>query len=222
MACQPPQSVGGFQAMLHGIDRTPVGAIRDADESLEPSGDEAEGGLDLFQEWDARLRNESRLSALVDRMRRVGEWGHAKFTDAGDLFRRLDQTRPLEISSQTTLALAQNMLGGANENVWTVLTAPNADALADSVACLVDPRVSRQISGQLSLLDLSRAKIETVPVAHPHFVVTQPLSIGNARLIAAGWLSLNSFYYVGSVLVVGFSLAVATQLFVKHVGRRTS
>jgi hypothetical protein len=226
MACHPPQSIGGFRAMLRNIDRFAVGATEEEtadDASAAPAGEEEEGAPDLFQEWDARLRNESRLSWLIDWVQGVGQWGKAKFTDAGELFRGFERgASPSEMSPQTSLALGQNILGGASENVWTVLTAPNADALADSVACLVDPRVSRQISGHVSLLDISKAKIDAVPVSNTHFVITQPLSLGNARLIAAGWLSLHSLYYVGAALVIGVLLALSTRVFVKNVGRRTS
>ncbi|WP_442755146.1 cellulose biosynthesis cyclic di-GMP-binding regulatory protein BcsB [Methylocystis sp. JAN1] len=226
MACHPPRSLGGFRAMLRNIDRFAVGATEEDDsaEDAPPAsvGEEEEASSDLFQEWDARLRNENRLSWLIDFMRGVGEWGKAKFTDAGDLFRGFERgASPSEMSPETSLALGQNILGGANENVWTVLTAPNADALADSVACLVDPRVSRQIAGQVSLLDISKAKIDAIPVSNTHFVITQPLSVGNARLIAAGWLSLHSRYYVGAALLIGFLLALTTRVFVKNVGRRT-
>lgn len=222
MACRPWRSIGGFRAMLENVDRTATGAIRNEDDP-DPAtalSDDDEGVRDLFQEWDARLRNESRFNAAVAWLRRVGEWGRAKFTDAADIFHRFEPA-PVAISSQTTLAVGQNILG-ANENVWTVLTAPSADALADSVACLVDPRVSRQITGQTSLLDLSSAKIDAVPVANPRFVITQPLSVGNARLISAGWLSLHALYYVGAVLALGLLLAFTTRVFVKNVGRRTS
>jgi hypothetical protein len=223
MACHPPQSIGGFRAMLRNIDRTAVGATTDDDSEDTPAADGEEGAPDLFQEWDARLRNENRLSWLLDWARGVGQWGKAKFTDAGELFRGFERdASPSEMSPQTTLALGQNILGGASDNVWTVLTAPNADALADSVACLVDPRVSRQIAGQVSLLDISKAKIDAIPVSNTHFVITQPLSVGNARLIAAGWLSLHSLYYVGAALVIGLLLALTTRVFVRNVGRRTS
>ncbi|WP_424360875.1 cellulose biosynthesis cyclic di-GMP-binding regulatory protein BcsB [Methylocystis parvus] len=226
MACHPPHSLGGFRAMLQNIDRFATGATEEEevaeDAPAAPAGEEEEASSDLFQEWDARLRNENRLSWLFDFARGVGQWGKAKFTDAGDLFRGFERGgSPAEMSSETSLALGQNILGGANENVWTILTAPNADALADSVACLVDPRVSRQIAGRLSLLDISKAKIDAIPVSNTHFVITQPLSVGNARLIAAGWLSLHSLYYVGAALVFGLLLAVTTRLFVKNVGRRT-
>jgi len=228
MACRPPQSIGGFRAMLRNIDRLAVGATEEegddvnAEEPAPAPAEDDEGAPDLFQEWDARLRNENRLSWLLDWVHGVGDWGKAKFTDAGELFRGFERGARGEMSPQTTLALGQNILGGSNENVWTVLTAPNADALAESVACLVDPRVSRQIAGQVSLLDISKAKIEAIPVSNTHFVITQPLSVGNARLIAAGWLSLHSLYYVGAALVIGILLAVSTRIFVKNVGRRTS
>jgi hypothetical protein len=230
MACHPPQSIGGFRAMLRNIDLIATGATEDEEEQAgqdggasasADSGDEA--APDLFQEWDARLRNENRFSSIVEWVNRIGDWGKAKFTDAGGWIRHLDHgaSSSGEMSPQTMLALGQNILGGSSDNVWTVLTAPNSDALADSVACLVDPRVSRQIAGRLSLLDVSKAKIDSTPVSNTHFVITQPLSVGNARLIAAGWLSLHSLYYVGAALVLGLLLATATRIFVKNVGRRT-
>jgi hypothetical protein len=222
MACHPPQSIGGLRAMLGNIDRIATGTTEEADEPPALAEGDDEEKPDLFQEWDTRLRNENRLANIIDWVKRFGEWGSAKFTDAGDLFSHFDRGAPSEMSPQTMLALGQNIMPGGGDDVWTVLTAPNADALADSVACLVDPRVSRQIGGRVALLDLSKAKIEVTPVSNTHFVVTQPLSLGNARLIAAGWLSLHSLYYVGAALVVGLLLAATTRIFVKSVGRKTS
>lgn len=229
MACHPPKSIGGFRAMLRDIDPITTGATDDPEGALglggpDPAGGEEdeETGADLFQEWDARLRNETRFGWIAGWLKRAGEWGTAKFTDAGHLFRHFDRGEPAEMSPQTMLALGQNILGDSSENVWTVLTAPNAEALADSVACLIDPRVSRQIAGRVSLLDISKARIDVTPVANTHFVITQPLSVGNARLIAAGWLSLNSRYYVGAALFLGFLLATTTRIFVRNVGRKTS
>jgi hypothetical protein len=219
IACGPPDA---RRYAFHGaLDPVVTGSLDGGDELAARDGGDEEPGADLFQEWDARLREESRVTALVDWLGRVGEWSRAKFTDAAAWMRRFERARA-ELSPRTSLALGQNILGETSDNVWTVLTAPNADALADSVACLVDPRVSRQIAGRLSLLDVSRAQIDATPVADARFVVTQPLSLGNARLIAAGWLSLHALYYVAAVLALGFLLAGATRVFVKNVGRRTS
>ncbi|PPD43937.1 MAG: hypothetical protein CTY15_08870 [Methylocystis sp.] len=222
MACHPPQSLGGFRAMLRNIDLIATGATAEEDPEAPEQPDEEEAAPDLFQEWDARLRNENRLSNIIDWTKNIARWGTAKFTDAGHWMRAFDRdARSAEMSPQTMLALGQNILGDSSDNVWTVLTAPNADALADSVACLVDPRVSRQIAGRLSLLDISKARIDVTPVSNAHFVITQPLSIGNARLIVAGWLSLHALYYVCAALVIGLLLATSTRIFVRGVGRRS-
>ena len=68
---------------------------------------------------------------------------------------------------------------------------------------------------------MSQAKINVSPVVDSRFVMTQPLSLGNARLIAAGWLSLHATLYVVAALMLAGLLATATRWFVRHVGRRT-
>jgi len=179
---------------------------------------------DLFGEWDAKMRNEKSWShGVVSWLDRMREWGIAKFTDAGSWmsknFESTDGDNRL-MTPDSLLAVGQNVLGDGAEDVWTVVTAPNADDLADAVGCLVDPRVSRQIAGRLSVLDVARARMNVVPVDDPHFVATQPLSVGNVRLIAAGWLSLHALAYVLGALTLAVLLAAATRLFVSNVGRR--
>lgn len=225
MACHPPKSAEAFGAIFKTVDPQPTGATAPAtpDEPAATDPETAEAPRDLFQEWDARVRNESRFSTtIVEWAGRLREWGKAKFTDAGVWMRNFESggQKP-QMSPQTLLALGQNILGDASDDVWTIVTAPNADMLADSVACLVDPRVSRQIAGRVSLLDLGQAKIETTPVDNARFIVTQPLSVANVRLIAAGWLSLHSLYYVAGAVWLALLLAATTRLFVRNVGRRT-
>ena len=218
MACHPPKGVVGVKSAYGGqLDDTPVDAIKGRpDEAGAPE-------RDLFEEWDARVRGDSRWTAVGSFLGKAREWGAAKFTDAarriGSGFENKAEA-PL-VTPQAALAIGQNLLGDSAEDVWTVVTSPNSETLADAVACLVDPRVSRQISGRVSVLDVSEAKISAAPVADARFIVTQPLSVGNVRLIAAGWLSLHSFAYVAGALFVAILLALSTRLFVKGVGRRT-
>ncbi len=223
MACHPSKTGAFSQSLKRAEPKLPGVAAFAPEASASAVADESsEAPRDLFQEWDARLRNERRIAVVSEWADRVGAWGKAKFTDAGVWMRNFELgAKKQEMSTQTLLAVGQNILGDTSEDVWTVVTAPNADALAESVACLVDPRVSRQIAGRVSLLDLAQAKIDVTPVANSRFVMTQPLSAGNVRLIAAGWLSLNSLYYVAGALALGLLLAATTRLFVKNVGRRT-
>lgn len=224
MACRAPRTANAFGSIQKRVEAEAIDAAAQKAAAEAPAaGEPATASRDLFQEWDERVRNERRWSV------KLGEWAYAlrqwvtaKFTDAGEWAQKFERGgEKKEITPLSLLAIGQNILGEASDDVWTVVTSPNADMLAESVACLVDPRVSRQISGRVSLLDLGRAKIETTPVTSTRFVVTQPLSVGNARLIAAGWLSLNSLYYVASAVWLGLLLAATTRLFVKNVGRRT-
>jgi hypothetical protein len=103
--------------------------------------------------------------------------------------------------------------------VRTIVIAPNAAQLAQTVDCLVDPRVWRQIGGRIAVLNAADGEIVEIPSDSPRLIPTQPLSIENSRLIIAGWLSLNTAVYVELALVLALLLAWATQRFVKSVGR---
>jgi hypothetical protein len=212
MACHPPKRAKASRSAASGIDRTPVGAIAPP----EPA-------RDLFAEWDEKVRRESRWSNFARWVERMARWGKSKFTDAATWVKAEWDKKPDEAlaSPQSLLAIGQNILGESSEDVWTVVTSPNAETLVEAVGCLVDPRVSRQIAGRLSVLDMSQAKIDVEPVADARFIITEPLSIGNARLIAAGWLSLHATLYVLAAMSLAVLLAVATRWFVRNVGRRT-
>jgi hypothetical protein len=220
MACHPPLPTGGFKAALSRVDAgLSVGAVL-----RRKFEDEGASSRDLFEEWDAKLHGDGRWTANIGAwIGKTREWAVAKFTDANSWMRKgfEGDAGDLLVTPHAQLALAQTMLGESSEDVWTVVTAPTADALAEAVDCLVDPRVTRQIAGRVSVLDMTEAKISVTPVADARFVVTQPLSISNVRLIAAGWLSLHSVTYVCGAIVIAVVLAVATRIFVRNIGRRT-
>lgn len=224
MACRAGKASNLRHAGRPDVDLTPTGAV-----SAEPPTiatpvppEDPEKARELFNEWDERVRNEHRwTSAISEWIAYTRELFKAKFTDAGEWMRTFDKSAEQQpMTAQTLLAIGQNMLSDSRD-VWTVVTAPNTETLADSVACLVDPRVSRQVGGRVSMLDLETAKVNVTRVTRMRFVVTQPLSPGNARLIAAGWLSLHSLYYVGAAVILAFLLGLTTRVFVKNVGRKS-
>jgi hypothetical protein len=226
MACHPPKPTGGFKAALNRIDANLSVATILRQEAKAGESETDAPSRDLFEEWDAKVRADQRWSAatIASWLGRAREWGVAKFTDAGSWMRAGFENQSEEgqlVTPHSQLAIGQAILGESSEDVWTVVTAPTSDALADAVGCLVDPRVSRQISGRMSVLDVSEAKVNATPVSDARFIVTQPLSVGNARLIAAGWLSLHSFAYVIGAISLAAALAVATRVFVRQIGRKT-
>ncbi len=119
-----------------------------------------------------------------------------------------------------SLLVAQAALGAGADDVWTLVAAPNSALLAESVNCLADARVWRQVEGRLSALDASDGHIASLAPGAQRFVATQPLSASNLRLIAASWLSLNSSAYVALSLAAALLFGLATFGFVRTVGRR--
>lgn len=124
------------------------------------------------------------------------------------------------LNERSTLLITQNILGETADDVWTMVTAPNSSLLSESVACLVDPRVWRQIEGKLSALDPSEGVMRSVAADRSRFIETQPLSISNMRLIAASWLSTNRVFYLGLSAFIALALGAATTWFVRNVGRK--
>jgi len=196
-----------------GYDRTPVG-------SLQITG-QASGAL--FDEWNAKVRSTNAYTAYAQRAYEgAREWIAARVEGVVSWFGANIVSGPAEpeITSRASLIVAQSMIGDTIDDVWTLVTAPTSADLAESVPCLVDPRVWRQIAGRMSILDASEGSVVTAPARAQRLIVTQPLTIENSRLIAAGWLSLNSQIYVAAALVVAMLLALTTSLFVRNVGRR--
>lgn len=217
MACYASRALLSKSAREE-VDDTPVASIA----AKRPQSSDAR---DLFEEWEAKLRRGDRWSFdVAGRLRRATDWGVAKFTDAANWMRAGSDAGAVDgglASARVQLAMGQNILGDSREDVWTVVTAPSVAALAEAAACLVDPRVSRQISGRLSTLDMTEAKLSVTPAERSRFIVTQPLSIGNMRLIAAGWMSLHSLAYALSTILIAGLLAVSTRWFVRNVGRKS-
>jgi hypothetical protein len=214
--CHMPTPQGGFRnaerraAMLNGGDSVAS--------SEAPSTER-----DLFAEWDSNLRNQPGFFA------RVSWIVQAPFSYAAQwvvsarerIYGLLDApVATPALTRNASLVIAQSIAGSQASDVKTLVTAPDAATLAHSVACLVDPRVWRQISGGMAVLNMSDAQIIASPAQDTRLISTQPFTLQNARLIAAGWFSLNNKVYVGLALLLGLILALTTSLFVRNVGRR--
>ncbi|MDF2116470.1 cellulose biosynthesis cyclic di-GMP-binding regulatory protein BcsB [Roseiarcaceae bacterium H3SJ34-1] len=215
-ACHMPTPQGGFRYAEHTSkyrnDPLSVGAIGDPDQSR------------LFEEWDANIRSQGGILArLRTRYDRAVTWATDIYADLHNwVSARLEtQIRRPILTRQASLIVAQDLVNGSPDSLRTLVTAPNAAVLAQSVSCLVDPRVWQQIAGRVSVLNAAEGAIVNIPVETSYLIATQPLSINNLRLIAAGWLSLNPNIYVFMVLILALLLAAATNWFLKGVGRST-
>ncbi|WP_246664542.1 cellulose biosynthesis cyclic di-GMP-binding regulatory protein BcsB [Rhodoblastus acidophilus] len=218
-------------AACHMSKRAVAAASAAAPPEPPPTMEEAhalenDGERDLVAAW-ARdgvsevfwRRTGEAISAASDGLTRItrGAWNGARhFAGGGGEERAAKRVyRPAN-----SLVIAQVPLGAGADDIWTLVTAPNTALLAESVNCLSDPRVWRQVEGRVAALDASNGEIAHLEPGSLRFVATQPLSVSNLRLIAASWLSLNSLAYVGLALLAALLFGAATFAFVRSVGRR--
>ncbi len=210
-ACHMPRPPGGFKTAFM-FDSMPVGSI----------DDDKPQQRDLFAEWDTRVRNQSRIMGYISGMAKdVNDWFRGTYSGARVwIDKRLELNATSPITRESSLIVAQNLLGDSTSHVWTIVTAPNTGLLAQSMNCLVDPRVWRQIAGRIAVLNANDGAVVEIPATDSRLIPTQPLSVRNVRLIVAGWFSLNSKVYVFAALLMALLLAASTRLFLANVGRR--
>jgi len=204
------------------FDSSPKRAVGGEIASLGSIGGERRS-TGLAREWAHRIKGRTRWSKwMTDLPGAAHDVLRFAIAQVGGWFG--EQNAPAHarsaIDQQTSLIVAQNILGDRAPDVWTLVTAPTSAQLFDSVGCLVDPRVWGKLSGRMSALDASSGAVVTRPVRFSRLIVTQPLSLQNTRLIVASWFSLNGGVYVLAALVTALSLALSTACFVRNVGRR--
>lgn len=221
MACYAPRLMREKASTVverERVDMAPVGAL--------PSRPErpAIGELDLLESWRDELRREGRWGyGVVERVRVAGVWGAARLADAAQWMSSGFEAEAADhvATLDPTLLIGQSIAGGAASDVLTVVTAPNAASLAEGVTCLVDPRISPRIQGAVAMLDLTDAKVESSPGDSPRFIVTQPLTFANSRLIVAGWMSQHRAVYVVLAILAASLFAASTRWLTRNVGRRS-
>jgi hypothetical protein len=197
------------------IDMRPVGAL---------GGERRNGDADLLEAWRDDLRREGRWGyGVVERLRLAGLRGADLVADAAQWVRSGFEAEAADRATtiRPTLAMSQSIEGDTARDVWTIVTAPSSAALAEAAACLVDPRVSPRIEGARAMLDITGARVEATPIDDPRFIVTQPLSFANLRLIAAGWMSLHRGVYVALAVLAIALFAASAQWLTRNVGRRS-
>ena len=99
------------------------------------------------------------------------------------------------------------------------MTAPSATDLAEGATAIAAIETWSEIRGQFSWFSPQTGRLENQPVANYQFVVTQPLSIQNLRLIAANWFSSNIVFYAFCLIGLCFVLGIITSGLLFRLGR---
>ncbi len=76
------------------------------------------------------------------------------------------------------------------------------------------------MGGRLSAFQFDTEAVQVLPAENPLFVVTEPLSFQNMRLIAANWFSLNNGIYALVMIFAAVVLGVFTHRVIQPMGRK--
>ena len=114
--------------------------------------------------------------------------------------------RPVTVDEGTTVIVAQGMHGSVP---LTLVAAPDDEGLARGAATLTDPARIGTLAGRAAWLGDTEGT-DLAPARRQAFFRTQPFSLGNDRLVAAGWLSSHAGWYIGAALLVVMLLGAST------------
>jgi cellulose synthase operon protein B len=175
------------------------------------------GGDENFEQWaneaqpvHPALDWPARLHAIYDRYINVHFRDFAALRKGDALF---------SPPPAATLLLAQ-AAAPAGGGAWTIMLAPDDDALVRGVRSLVATNVWNRVEGRAAALDPKTGALKTSPTGSPYFIPTATLSPANFRLIAAGWLSNDADVYTGLALFAALALGAASYSTVRRYGAR--
>ncbi len=223
------QAIGERDAMFFG----PIG--RFDPEVLTQVGLTADSRVSWGQETNLPTdnRNAGQTTATFDKWRdqlsgagwrgqvsSFSEWLNSKFDISLDTLRLTPRmAEPLTPPADASLVVAQRP-GPDERHIWTMVTAPTADALWQGADGLVHTDQWNKVGGEMTLYNATGDITSTRDVSTFEFRETQPFSVANYRLIIANWLSGNVLSYAAGLSVMCMLLGIATATLLKNLGRR--
>ncbi len=167
-------------------------------------------------DWRSRISG----GLLQGQMQSFQQWMHRNFDITLSSLRFIPSSEQVFTPSNANSFLIAQEANPTNDATWTVVTAPSAGDLRAGAEAMSAQHTWSQISGRITVYSGKTGKIDTVPVSRFTFVVSQPWSLTNYRLIAANWLSSNILSYAFLFVVGSFLLGVSTASVLSKIGRR--
>jgi hypothetical protein len=167
-------------------------------------------------DWRTRING----GILQGQMQNFQQWMHRNFDITLSSLRFIPSSEQMFTPSNANSFLIAQEANPTNDATWTVVTAPSAGDLRAGAEAMSAQHAWSQIGGRITVYSGKTGKIDTVPVSRFSFVVSQPWSLTNYRLIAANWLSSNILSYALLFVIGSFLLGVSTASVLSKIGRR--
>jgi len=124
---------------------------------------------------------------------------------------------PYAITPDTNFIVGQGISGGTK---LTLFAAPDEAALVAGARAITEAAQLAKIDGRAAALDNAGTGLDLVPARDSAFFSTASFTLGNERLIVAGWLSSHAGYYIATVLFVAVLLGASTWATLKFSRRK--
>ncbi|MCS0497128.1 cellulose biosynthesis cyclic di-GMP-binding regulatory protein BcsB [Ancylobacter sp. MQZ15Z-1] len=173
---------------------------------------------EIYERWRENVQSRGGIYAIIDSFE---SWLRSTFSIGFDSLRIQEGPRTMyEPPPRTSILMAQGSSTNGN-GAWTLVTARTSDALAGTMARFTSDPVWNRIGGQAVAFQNSTGEVERRDAGAFRFIVTQPLSFSNFRMIAANWLSTNIMPYALMLLIAGTLLGICTAFLLRRLGRPT-
>ncbi|MGX1097063.1 cellulose biosynthesis cyclic di-GMP-binding regulatory protein BcsB [Amorphus sp. MBR-141] len=180
--------------------------------------DERSQTEELYDRWRTDVRHGEGLAGTLGDLR---AWFGRQFDVSFDaLSNRNGTDAGPQVMEQATLIIAQAAAPQSVDDAWTLVTAPTPALLSASVASISASGQWDRMGGRLSAFQFDSDAVQVMPAENPVFIVTEPLSFQNMRLIAANWFSLNNGIYALVMIFAAVVLGVFTHRVIQPMGRK--
>jgi hypothetical protein len=221
-----PVKAGGHAGRRHMVMAALHGRSQAVPLAVEMDTPDANGRAAPSKAWSDMLSRRPVVDQALDLARSAAAWSAATLNSAVAAVRAQLGAHlapfDLEIGQSASLIVAQGYRGADRDDVVTIVTAPDPGSLARSVEAMVSPSRWTGWRGRLAVMNEAAEILDTAEAARIRLIETQPISLLNSRLIAAGWLSLHPAFYVIGALLMAALLALTANTLVKNVGRRNA
>lgn len=196
--------------MQTGIDPQAKGIWSDDDAA--PTSDNP--SFNSLSQWQEQLQSgwSGRIQKLYNKLR--------ESFNISDGLRLFPGTAVDYIPSPAVSVVVAQGSSPSATGAWTVVTAQDNVMLRSGVEMLAQQINWTKVEGRISSFNQEQKAVETRPVQNSQFVMTQPFSFANMRLVATNWLSSNTLSYVVVVLASLIALGLATSAMLSRFGRR--
>ncbi|WP_162375544.1 cellulose biosynthesis cyclic di-GMP-binding regulatory protein BcsB [Ancylobacter sp. TS-1] len=216
---EDPKAIAGgddYDNVLQRFRQRQIGEETPPPASLREG--ESENTPEIYQRWRENVQGRNNVYGLLERFE---GWLQSTFAISFDSLRIQEGRRSsFEPPPRTSVLMAQAM-NPSGSSAWTMVAGRTSEALAAGMIRFTSDGVWNRVGGQAVAYQVASGSIERRDIRSFQFIVTQPLSLGNFRMIAANWLSINIVPYALMLLAAGTLLGITTALLLRRLGRPT-